>query len=101
MAGHEGAKGDTKLACRKAMCLGMWVPKVKECRRRHRACMLQGNVVRHGGTEGKGDAEGTRVLKRRNAYQDLSWKEVGFGPLVKTRHGATPWASKLVYEAWP
>ncbi|CAB4293732.1 unnamed protein product [Prunus armeniaca] len=53
------------------------------------------------GAEGKGDAEGTRVLKGRNAYQDLSWKEVGFGPLVKMWHGATPWASKLVYGAWP
>ncbi|KAL6271366.1 hypothetical protein ACE6H2_028277 [Prunus campanulata] len=59
-----GAKGDTKLACCKAICLGTGVPKVKGLgtgvpkakgsRRRHKACMLQGNVLRHGGAEGKG-----------------------------------------------
>ncbi|PQM42411.1 hypothetical protein Pyn_13873 [Prunus yedoensis var. nudiflora] len=44
------------------MCLGTGVPnvslgkgvlKVKECQRRHKAFMLQGNVLKHGGTEGE------------------------------------------------
>ncbi|KAL6273769.1 hypothetical protein ACE6H2_024461 [Prunus campanulata] len=46
--------GSTKLVCYKAMCLGTGVPKVKGCHRRHKACMLQGNVLRHGGAEGEG-----------------------------------------------
>ncbi|KAL6283778.1 hypothetical protein ACE6H2_014707 [Prunus campanulata] len=70
-ARHEGAegegnaKGDTKLACCKAMWLGTWVPKATQslrvarqcgqalgCRRRHKACVSQGNVARHLGAEG-------------------------------------------------
>ncbi|PQQ20271.1 hypothetical protein Pyn_15917 [Prunus yedoensis var. nudiflora] len=76
------AKSDTKLACCRAMCLGMRVPKVSLgkgvpkvglgstklacCKKRwlgtmvpkangcqiHKACMLQGNVFRHKGAKG-------------------------------------------------
>ncbi|PQM34910.1 hypothetical protein Pyn_10527 [Prunus yedoensis var. nudiflora] len=52
---QRDADGDTKLACCKAMCLGTGVPmvslgegvpKTKECRRRHKACMLHEGVER-------------------------------------------------------
>ncbi|CAL2224820.1 unnamed protein product [Prunus armeniaca] len=52
VARHRGAGGDTKLACRKAMCLGTRVPKARWCRRLHKACVLQSDVARHEGAGG-------------------------------------------------
>ncbi|CAL8093635.1 unnamed protein product [Prunus armeniaca] len=66
VARHGDAEGDTKFACRKAMGLGTEVPKATNslhvarqcgwacgCRRRHKACVLQGDVARHGGANGR------------------------------------------------
>ncbi|PQP92649.1 hypothetical protein Pyn_17192 [Prunus yedoensis var. nudiflora] len=70
---HEGAEGDTKLACRKAMWLGTWVPKASKlaCRKAmwpgtrvpkvHKACVSQGNVARHLGAEA---SQSLRVARR-------------------------------------
>ncbi|CAL2244624.1 unnamed protein product [Prunus armeniaca] len=44
---HEGAGGNTKLACRKARWLGT---RARGCRRQHQACVSQGKVARHEGT---------------------------------------------------
>ncbi|CAL2271594.1 unnamed protein product [Prunus armeniaca] len=65
VAGHEGVEGNTKLACRRAMWLGTKVPKAtqslcvaercgwaRRCRREHKACVSQGNVIGHEGVEG-------------------------------------------------
>ncbi|CAL8168824.1 unnamed protein product [Prunus armeniaca] len=65
VARHEGAEGNTKLACRRAMWLGTEVPKgtqslrvarqcdwARGCRRQHKACVLQGIVARHVGAKG-------------------------------------------------
>ncbi|CAL8165638.1 unnamed protein product [Prunus armeniaca] len=65
VAGHDGAGGNTKLACCKALWLSMKVPKATQslhvarqcgrarwCRRQHKARMLQGIVARHRGAEG-------------------------------------------------
>ncbi|CAL2276919.1 unnamed protein product [Prunus armeniaca] len=49
VAEHEGAEGNTKLACCKAMWLGT---KARGCRRQHKACVSQSDVARHGGAEG-------------------------------------------------
>ncbi|CAL2230047.1 unnamed protein product [Prunus armeniaca] len=39
---HEGAEGNTKLACGKA----------RGCQRQHKACLSQGNMTRHDGAGG-------------------------------------------------
>ncbi|VVA34672.1 Hypothetical predicted protein [Prunus dulcis] len=50
---HEGAHDDTKLACLQGNVLRHGVrkakrmPKARRCRRRHKVCMLQGNVLGH------------------------------------------------------
>ncbi|CAL8169313.1 unnamed protein product [Prunus armeniaca] len=51
VARHDGAEGDTKLACRKAMWLGTMVQKATQ------------DVARHGGAEGD-----TRL-----AYRKAMW----------------------------
>ncbi|CAL2275638.1 unnamed protein product [Prunus armeniaca] len=63
VARHRDAKGKgdvkgTKLACRKAMCLGTRVLKATQTlhargyRRRRKAWMSQGDVAKHEGAEG-------------------------------------------------
>ncbi|CAL2278341.1 unnamed protein product [Prunus armeniaca] len=83
VARHDGAKGNTKLACRKAMWLGTKVLKAtqslrvarrcgwaRRCRRLHKACVSQSDVARHDGAKGntklachKAMWLGTKVLK--------------------------------------
>ncbi|PQQ20272.1 hypothetical protein Pyn_15918 [Prunus yedoensis var. nudiflora] len=58
----KGCQMRQKLTCFKVMCLGTGMPKVSlgkgvpkmnECQKRHKACMLQGNMPRHGSAEGE------------------------------------------------
>ncbi|CAL2278340.1 unnamed protein product [Prunus armeniaca] len=83
VARHDGAKGNTKLACRKAMWLGTKVLKAtqslrvarrcgwaRRCRRLHKACVSQSDVARHDNAKGntklacrKAMWLGTKVLK--------------------------------------
>ncbi|PQQ16547.1 hypothetical protein Pyn_35288 [Prunus yedoensis var. nudiflora] len=67
-----GAEGDTKLACCKAMCFGTGAPKEMGCRRQHKACMLQGNVLRHKGVEGELRHEGAEGEGMPKATQSLN-----------------------------
>ncbi|PQQ15281.1 hypothetical protein Pyn_12680 [Prunus yedoensis var. nudiflora] len=77
---HGGAEGNwvvkgTKLAYCKGMCLGTGVPKSNELSKaqslhvkRHKACMSQGNVPRHGGAEGKWVTKGPKFTCRKAMY---------------------------------
>ncbi|CAL8121056.1 unnamed protein product [Prunus armeniaca] len=59
MLRHEGAKGDTKLACCKVIWLGIGVPKVKGCRNMHRS------------------AEGKGIPNRKLACCKAMWLDTG------------------------